>query len=126
MVIAVRVDHAATARVAGAPGFEFVEGFWPSHLADRNAIVAKAQRAKNEIRERGPAVFGAHGDEIGRRTLQFARTSMVTTRSAVLATSVSSALVSLALRVEASPATRILARDATPRHGSNRHISAIH
>jgi hypothetical protein len=67
------MDRADAAGMAGAPGFEEVEGFGAAHLADRDAVGAQAQRRADEIGERGDAVLGAHGDEVGRGALQLAR-----------------------------------------------------
>jgi hypothetical protein len=67
------VDRADAAGMAGAPGFEEVERLGAAHLADRDAVGAQAQRGAHEIGERGDAVLGPHGDEVGRGALQLAR-----------------------------------------------------
>ena len=59
--------------VAGAPGFEEVERLRAAHLADRDPIGPQAQRRANQLGQRDHAVLGAHGNEVGRGALQFAR-----------------------------------------------------
>jgi hypothetical protein len=109
------MDRADAAGMAGAPGFEEVERFGAAHLADRDAVGAQAQRGADEIGERGDAVLGPHGDEVGRGALQLARVLDDDDAIRVFATSASSALVSVVLPVEVPPATRMLARAATAR-----------
>ena len=67
------VDGADAAGMAGAPGLQEIERLGAAHLADRDAVGAQAQRGADEIGERGDAVLGAHGDEVGRGALQLAR-----------------------------------------------------
>jgi hypothetical protein len=104
------MDGADPARMAGAPGFEQVEGFGPAHLADRDAVGAQAQRRTDQIGKRRHAILGPHRDKVGRGALQLARVLDDDDAIRVLATSASSALVSVVLPVLVPPATRILAR----------------
>src|SRR5579884_3055274 len=53
------VDGADSAGMAGAPGLQKIERLGAAHL--------------HEVGERGDAVLGAHGDEIGRAALKLAR-----------------------------------------------------
>ncbi len=67
------MDRADAARMAGAPGLEQVERLGAANLADGNPVGPQPQRGAHQIRQRGDAVLGTHGDKIGRCALQLAR-----------------------------------------------------
>ena len=67
------MQRADAAGMASAPGFEEIERFGPTHLADGNAIRAQPERGAHQVRERGGAILGAQRNKIGRGALQLAR-----------------------------------------------------
>jgi len=68
-----RMDCPDAARMPSAPSFQEIQRLAAAYLADGNAIGAQAQGRADEIGERGDAVLGPHGDEVGRSALQLAR-----------------------------------------------------
>jgi hypothetical protein len=66
------VDRADPARMAGAPGFEQIQGLGAADFAHRNAIGPQPQRRAHQVGERGDAVPGAQRDQVRRLALQLA------------------------------------------------------
>jgi len=95
--------------MAGAPRLQEVQRFGAAHLADRDAVGPQSQRGADEVRERGDAVLGAQGHEVGRATLQLPGIFDQDDPVVVPAISARRALVSVVLPVEVPPATRMFA-----------------
>ena len=67
------MDGADPTGMPGAPGFEEIECFAATHLADRNAIGTQAQRRLHQIGERRDTILRPQRDQVRRGALQLAR-----------------------------------------------------
>ena len=93
------VDRADAAGMAGAPGFEEVERSGRAPRRWECGRGAGAATKRTEIGKRRHAVFVRMATRLGAAHCSSRVSSMMTTRSAVFATSASSALVSVVLPV---------------------------
>ena len=107
------MNGADPAGMAGSPGFQQVQRFGATHLADWYAIRPQPERRTHEIGEGSNAIPGAQRHEVRRLALKLA--GVLDQHHAIgrLRTSARSALTRVVFPVEVPPATRTLRRCPT-------------